>query len=152
MTKKFSLTKPRLFGGAAVFALLLAGCGSTVAIDLQTGDCLQLPEDYDLQGGFEMTSVNTTKCSEPHDAQVIGQEELQYAEFPGLDVIQEDAAAFCSAAFEEFVGTPLAESQLDVFPLSPTEDSWNKAEDRTLLCIAVNTTSQVSDTFKNSGR
>ena len=136
-------------GGTAVLSLLLSSCSSTVALDLKTGDCLDLPDDTDLQAGFEITSAQTVACSESHDAQVIGEQELDGEEYPGEAAIQEIADDFCVTEFESFTGVPLSQSALDVFPLIPTEESWDKADDRTLLCIAVNMTKQVTDTFEN---
>lgn len=143
------ISKRSLFGSTAALALLLAGCSSTVAIDLKTGDCLDLPEDANLEAGFEMTSVKTVDCSESHDAQVIGEKELEDGDYPGVASIQKIAYEFCVPEFENFTGVPLSQSTLDVFPLVPTEESWDKADDRTLVCIAANTSKQVTDTFED---
>lgn len=141
----------RLFTTGSVLALActLSACSSTSALDLNTGDCFELPDDIDIVQGFELSSLETVPCVSAHDAQVVGEEELSDGDFPGQEEIQTRAVDFCSEAFEDFVGIPYTESSLDVVPLGPSKDSWERANDRALLCVAVST-EQVSESFKDS--
>ena len=38
--------------------------------------------------------------------------------------------------FAIFVGAPIEETSLNVIPITPTEESWNEADDRESICAA----------------
>lgn len=147
--KKHTSAAPRLFGGAALIALILSACSSTTVFDLKPGDCVNFPSS-----GFtdesEVTSVKKVECSEEHDAQIVGEFDSKATEFPGMEALEGEAQEFCPGAFEQFVGIPLGESSLDLYPLTPTEDSWNKADDRKIQCMAVDPSGRVSESFEGS--
>lgn len=150
----------RLFAVAlAGAALILSGCSTTV-FDLKVGDCLVLPDDLDPSEGFELTTVKTVECNEPHQGEIVADQDVTDSDFPdveagaypGEEALFEKSKDICLPAFESYVGTTFDESELDLLPLTPTQDSWNKADDRAIVCIAVNLNDEVTTTFKDSGR
>ncbi|MDO5034890.1 MAG: septum formation family protein [Actinomycetaceae bacterium] len=149
MPKINSNKLPRLLGGATAIALLLSACSTVSTLDLEPGDCINLPDDTNVATGIELASVSQVSCSSEHEAQVYASVELDGEEMPSPEELQQRAIEFCEPAFEEFVGVPLARSSLDAFPLMPTKEGWERAGDRTLLCVAFSA-SPVTDTFKNS--
>ncbi|MDO5720550.1 MAG: septum formation family protein [Actinomycetaceae bacterium] len=142
----------------ATIALLAAGCSSTV-FDLETGNCLNFPDDTDINQGFELSTVDIVECTESHQAEVVGTlrvsdndfPDVEKDAFPGQAALEEKANDTCLTSFNSYVGTDYDSSELDLFPLTPTEESWNKADDRTIVCVAVNMNNEVSESFKDSG-
>lgn len=112
--------------------LLTAGCGlfggGGNVFELAVGDCF----DRNTDGG-EISEVPIVECSEPHDSEVFHTFELSDDEFPGEDALLERAEEECVPAFEEYVGVDYAHSQLDIFPITPTEGSWSRG-DREVVC------------------
>lgn len=139
------------------FVLLASGCGgddeeqrsaapegttSTVeerdldVFDFAVGDCFNDPEDVDLEAEdpADVTSVGAVPCNEPHDNEVIHLFDVDDEEFPGEDALIERAGEECTAApFEDYVGISYDESELELFPLVPTSESWQE-DDRQIVC------------------
>jgi hypothetical protein len=112
----------------------LSGCTSTSVLTLGVGDCLHAA---DLERGESVSDIVTVPCDEPHDAEIFASRDLPAGDYPGLDGVRAEAENFCLPEFESFVGIAYLESELDVYPLLPTSDSWEQEDDRTILCIAV---------------
>lgn len=113
--------------------LALAGaCGSGTVLELGVGDCLR---SEDLRAEPAVTVA--VDCAEPHDAEIYAATELPDGDYPGVDAVRAAADDFCLPLFEEFVGVTYLESELDVYPLLPSEDGWNTAGDREILCVLV---------------
>jgi hypothetical protein len=129
-------------------AIVTAGCGGQV-LSVEVGDCFQDPEG----GEAEVVDVETVDCDEPHDNEVFHVFELPEGDFPGEDAIAEAFVAECvDQRFEAFVGTPYLESEVDAFPLAPTEGSWDRADDREVICAAYVPGERVEGSLQDSGR
>lgn len=140
----------RRAAAAAATVLTLAaaaGCSSSSVLDLQVGDCLS-SADFT---GEEVSTLPTVRCSEPHDAEIFAATELPEGEYPGVEAVRLAAEDFCLPAFEEFVGISYVDSELAVYPLFPTEDSWASDDDREILCIVV-APEDVTDTLEGAAR
>ena len=140
--------------GLAVAALLVGGCGlsgeperdesgaiveTAAAADIfsiAVGDCTNDPEDDDAE---EVVSVEAVPCDGPHDNEAYHAEDLPDGEFPGEEAVLEAAEEICLSQFEAFVGLPYEESRLSVFPYRPTQEGWEQAEDREVLCMVYDT-------------
>ncbi|HEY5641124.1 MAG TPA: peptidylprolyl isomerase [Dehalococcoidia bacterium] len=108
-----------LLGVAAVAGLVLA-CGSTLdesLTDLEVGDCVASPDS----GAQEINSLDSIDCAEPGAIKVAQAFDLSGASWPGLGVIQGEVTAKCPAT--------------TAFTLYPTEDSWDNADDRAVICF-----------------
>ncbi len=130
--------------------VLVAGataCSDTSVLNLEVGDCL---DSADLVGD-SVSDVVTVPCDEPHDAEIFAELELPPGEYPGLDAVRAEAEDFCLPKLEEFVGVSILESELDVYPLLPTPDSWEADDDRVILCIAA-APENVTGTLEGSQR
>lgn len=101
-------------------------------LTITVGDCLDA-----ASLGEEVETVATIPCGEPHDSEIFAATLLPDGDYPGDDVVWEEAVDYCLPEFDRFVGVAFEESELDVFPLYPTEGSWNLADDREVLCIVV---------------
>ncbi len=114
-------------------ALFAGGCGflgGGNVFELSVGDCFD--DTADISGG-EVSDVPIVDCSEPHDNEVFHTFEVDDGEYPGDDVLVAEAQERCVPAFEDYVGIDYASSRLDVFPITPTEGSWDGG-DREVVC------------------
>ena len=112
-------------------SLLVSGCGGDV-FTLDVGTC------FDDTDETAISSVPEVDCSDPHDNEVFAV--LDYTEsdtYPGSEAMNDAAQDLCIDAFEEYVGLPYEESELEVFPITPTEGSWDSG-DREIICALYN--------------
>lgn len=116
-----------------VTGLGLVACSKEVAANnLEVGDCT----DADLSGA--VGEVDTVDCAESHTAEVYAVFDLEDGDFPGDADIQAQATEGCIGdRFEEYVGLPYQRSEIYSTSLVPTEQTWNDADDRTVICLAV---------------
>ncbi|WP_223628510.1 DUF2510 domain-containing protein [Microbacterium sp. EST19A] len=101
--------------------------------ELAVGDCIPLVE-YDEEE-TEVFEVPVVPCDLPHTDEVFYKYDLPDGEYPGDDAIYELAWEGCRDQFEGFVGLSYDASELDIYPYSPTQGSWNRWNDRTVHCI-----------------
>jgi len=115
-----------------LMALLAAACGGGNVFSLEVGTC------FDDTDETEVSSVPLVDCAEPHDNEVFAV--FDYTEtdtFPGAEAMNQAAHELCVAEFEAFVGLGYLESELNVFPITPTEGSWDDG-DREIVCALYN--------------
>lgn len=136
--------------GLTAAALVLSGCGfsseperddsgaiveTAEAADIFSigvGDCTNDPDDAATE---EVQSVEAVPCDGPHDNEAYYAEDLPDGEFPGDDAVSTAADEICLTQFEPFVGLSYEESRLAFFPFRPTQESWEQADDREVLCM-----------------
>ncbi len=117
----------------AVTALLfgVAACSDDNSVfDLKVGDCF----NDDPDAGDAVSSVATVDCSQPHDNEVYFEFSMTDAAFPGREATTQAAAERCVSEFQGFVGLSYPESNLDIFPITPTLESWAEG-DRVVYCV-----------------
>lgn len=108
---------------------LLAACGSQSVFSMDIGMC------FDNQDSDQLSSVPAVDCSEPHDNEVFALVDYTDSDvYPGDDAINNIALQACIEQFEAFVGLPYGDSELAVFPITPSEASWNDRNDREFVC------------------
>jgi hypothetical protein len=104
---------------AACVTLLLVACGDEVLddslTDLEVGDCIESPGS-----SIEVDSVDQVDCG-PGALRVIDRFDLEGEEYPG------------DAALQDMIGSgcPIE----TVYTLGPTRDSWEKVDDRPVVCF-----------------
>ena len=125
---------------------LLTACGTGSVLDLEVGDCLR---SADLSAAPAVDVA--LDCAEPHDAEIFASTEMPDGPYPGIDALREAADDFCLPRFEEFVGVAYLDSDLEAYPLLPSEDTWNSAGDREILCVLV-APEDVTGTLEGSAR
>jgi hypothetical protein len=131
------------FGGWFLFTSLgdagrddageIVTAGDLDVMSLQVGDCFDDPENLE-DVVFDVAAV---PCAGPHDNEVYSVQSLGAAfdgEYPGEATLSEHTYEICSGvSFDAYVGTPYADSSLEVFTFTPTEDSWDDG-DREFVC------------------
>ncbi|MBL5973935.1 MAG: hypothetical protein D3X82_09295 [Candidatus Leucobacter sulfamidivorax] len=120
---------------------------NTDVFSIRVGDCLNTDETL----SEETTSVPVVPCSEPHADEVYYSFLIDEPSFPGNDEVIRMADEGCLAEFESFIGTPWADSEIDYWPMYPTEGSW-KNGDREVLCMVWDPTGDTVGTLKDSRR
>ncbi len=103
--------------------------GSASVFALRVGDCF----DDDPAFAETVTEVATVPCSQPHDNEVYYEYSMNNASFPGDDAALEAGANRCLDEFAAFVGVDYLDSELDLFPITPTSESWAEG-DRLVYC------------------
>jgi hypothetical protein len=125
--------------------------GDLDVMSLQVGDCFDDPADLE-DVVFEVIAV---PCIEPHDNEVYSVQSLATAfprAFPGQDALWDYSYQVCrGSVFDSFVGTPYAQSVLEVFSLTPSEESWEDG-DREFVCALFRLDGEkLSGTARGSG-
>ncbi len=125
----------------------LAACTKDIpGNEREVGDCV---EDQDaLDDGN-----STVSCDEDHVFELYAAIDLDPDDddYPGDADIESQAKELCrGTAFEDFVGVPYVESsEVYTFPRWPSQETWEQADDRTVLCYA--TTEDLSPTTGSFG-
>lgn len=121
--------------------------GEADVFSLQVGDCF---DDEDSSG--EITDVPAVPCAESHDNEIYHAFEMEDGDWPGDADVQAAAEEGCGEAFEEFVGVAYDESELYIGPITPTEGSWEDADDREILCVIYDPAGPVEGSLEGAGR
>lgn len=123
--------------------------GEASVFALKVGDCF---DDTDATGVGVVAEVPVVPCDDPHDNEVFHQFDMNGSVYPGQDAALEGSLGPCLAQFLPFVGIDYFESELEIFPITPTEASW-AAGDRTVYCALYATDlSKLTGSMRNSGR
>jgi hypothetical protein len=100
--------------------------------ELRAGDCFDDPET----DGDWITEVRGVRCEQPHDNEVFALAEL--ADMPETYPTQRRLAGasddLCAEHLEEYVGTPLSETDLEVMGMYPDPEGWSNG-DRQVICF-----------------
>lgn len=150
-----------VFGGWFLFTRLddasrdrsgeIVGGGDLGVMAMQVGDCFDDPEEAGV-----VVDVAATPCSEPHDNEVFGVLSLAAAfpddAYPGEDPLWDHSFDICSGSlFDDYVGTSYRDSSLEVFSLTPSQESWEDG-DREFVCALYRLDlGQLTGTARDSG-
>ncbi len=103
--------------------------GSASVFALQIGDCF----NDDPSFAETVAEVAAVPCSQPHDNEIYYEYSMTDSSFPGDDAALEAGAFRCLDEFDAFVGIDYLDSELDLFPITPTSESWTEG-DRVVYC------------------
>jgi len=118
-----------LFAGA----LILSACSASV-LELDVGTCFDDPDTFE-----QVEDVPIVDCDEPHDNEVIANQDLTGSDYPGQDQIENRASQICYDQFSDYVGISYEESMYDIGWLYPTDETW-AAGDREVICFGYDLT------------
>ena len=138
----------QLFLTALVVAAVSTACTNNNVFDLEVGQCFDDPDAFD-----EVSSVEIVDCADPHDNEVYHVfDVIGYDEWPGEETISVIAEESCVEAFAGYVGRDFASSSLAATSLSPSEESWDEADDREIVCFLFDLTlGPLEGSVRNSG-
>ena len=152
----------RMTVGAILLGLMVSACASEPARDeagqieeegelsvfnFRVGDCFDDPST----SSDEVSDVAGVPCSGPHDNEIFHLYDLPDESFPGKAAIDASAETECLSEFENYVGSSYQISELFLFPLTPTEESWAQS-DREVVCALYADGDQLTGSMKGSSR
>ncbi|MDQ3879459.1 MAG: septum formation family protein [Chloroflexota bacterium] len=127
-------------GASMVAVAVLAGCGllpgggggdQVSAFDLEPGVC------FDDVEGDSVESLPRVPCEQTHNNEVFAVVDYPAGgdeAYPGDSAMQSYAEEECKGSrFEDYVGIDYASSIYEVFPITPSEESWSSG-DREIIC------------------
>jgi len=126
----------------------IEGAEMTPFAELEVGDCIPLIDYDDQDWIYELPVV---PCDTPHTDEVFFLFDVEDGEFPGDDVLQEQAWTRCGEEFEKYVGIAYDDSELELYNYQPTKSSWNHWDDRAIQCILYSN-EDVTGTLAGSAR
>jgi hypothetical protein len=111
--------------------------GDLGVFDVRVGDCFNDPPDLISSADALIESFVAVPCSEPHDNEVYALVDHPAGDdqpFPGIDALDEYGAGVCFSAFRPYVGRSYESSELDFFSFTPSEEGWERIDDREIIC------------------
>jgi Septum formation len=114
---------------------LITDAGTVSVEDLRVGDCFVLATEAD-----EISEVDAKPCAEPHDYEIY---HIATWSRDGAYPTEDEWFTFivdsCDPSFEAYVGRSYTTSELEIIPLTPTEQGWEDG-DRVLQCALLDPT------------
>jgi hypothetical protein len=123
--------------------------GDESVFSMEVGLCF---DDEDTSA-TEVSSVPDVPCDEPHDNEVYAT--AQYTEtdtYPGDEAMQSAGSEVCLAEFEGYVGKSYDESELDYFPITPTQGSWDNGDREIVCALYAVSLEKLTGSMQGSGR
>ena len=122
--------RTRLLLALLAVSVALVACGDDDSVfNLSVGDCF----DDDPAATEVVQTVATVACAEPHDNEIFFEFSMTDASYPGREATVAAAGERCVGEFEGFVGLSYEQSDLDLSPITPTAESWDRG-DRVVYC------------------
>jgi len=115
--------------GVGIIVVITAG-GDTAIVDLEVGDCFDLPDDAGDDG--ELRSVAVVDCAEPHLAEVVAAGDLN----TGDDPYPEDDELFARVEQACRAAEVVESDEFGLLPIAPTPELWASFDGR-FLCVAI---------------
>ena len=116
--------------------MTLVACEGNV-FSLKVGDCYNMPDVSETDFGLEVSDVELVNCDQPHEFEVFAVIQLPDSSWNGYDYVSQQAEIGCVNKFEAFVGIKYDSSVLWVYPLFPTEFTWNETDAREVTCTII---------------
>ncbi len=115
--------------GVAVIAVVAGSSGSTPLVELEVGDCFDLPADG---SDDTVAEVDLIDCEEPHLAEVVFAGSLN----EGDDPYPPDDELFAAVELACRRADVVASDDYGLLPIAPTPELWASFDGR-FLCVAV---------------
>jgi hypothetical protein len=124
----------RKYAVALALLLVASGCSTKGNVfSLSVGDCFNgWTPTYEHS---EVEDVDVVSCSKSHISEVYAEFELTGSSWPGELSVIERSEDGCWTRFAPFVGIEYEDSEWYISTFYPTQDSWNKVDDREVICL-----------------
>lgn len=140
---------------AALLALLVglgAACGllDSEVPTAEVGECIT----NDVSGAGLVEEFDVVDCTDTHSGELFFKFDLADGDFPGTEEISSQVQEQCyGSEFEDYVGLDYQSSEIEVYTVTPTEETWNEADDREVLCFGANLDgTDLTETIEGSAR
>lgn len=134
MSRGWALAIVSLVIGAfavAALAIVVISTNDTVVVELDPGDCFELPDDIDDEIGM----VDTTDCDDEHEAEVVAAGELDPER--DLDYPADESVAMAERRCNVDVGDdPAIVTDFGILPVVANEQAWEPLAGR-YVCVAI---------------
>lgn len=107
--------------------------------------------DKDADKGSLALEYEVVDCTDKHNAEVYGTTELKYKDYPGQEYTQSDANKYCLSQFRKYHGGDGTGKGLSLSYLTPTRESWEQKDDRTVVCVVVSPEKELTGSLKGTG-
>ena len=119
---------------------------------VQPGDCVNDGNLFTSDEATTSTTVQVVPCTGSHQLEAYLAQDLPDGDFPGTDAVSTSAQDLCAAAFRDFVGTAPRRSELGIYFYVPTQQTWDRADDRAVTCMVGVPDTETTGTLKGSRR
>lgn len=139
-----------------VAALSVVGCRGggddeplLAVADSGPGTCLDVPRDQ----GPQIESLPVVPCGDAHTHEIYAVPIVEEDVYPGFEALESFSQAACLKEFEPYVGISAFDSDLFYSWIVPTLTSWDREDDREVLCVVGNRNGgSLVGTVRNSER
>ena len=132
-------------GRSRIAEILTAG--TTVANDLEVGDCFDLTE---LPNG-DVEDVTTRPCTDDHQYELFWSGTMPDGPYPSDSAFDLFFGDHCYGAFADYVGVGYDDTRLDIYWIIPNKDAWAEG-DRYVQCSVYDPTNpRMTNSLKGSG-
>ncbi len=122
--------------------------GDMMATDLRVGDCFDLKDPT----AEEISDVTAKPCTDAHEYELFWTGSMAEGAFPTDAAFQQFFETNCIGAFQPYIGKGYLDSELDIYWLTPLEETWD-AGDRSIQCAAYDPgNDQLVGSLKGTGR
>ena len=116
--------------------------GQVGVLALKLGDCINDPAilDTTATAPSEVETAAAVPCAETHTGEVVLVDDEFFAAetaYPGAPVIDSRSYEACVKALEDYTGKTYADSAIEAYPLTPSEEGWDAIDDRGIVCVGV---------------
>ncbi|WP_235564131.1 septum formation family protein [Microbacterium sp. Root553] len=160
-----------LAGSAVALSVALTGCSALNGIlgggagdadrDEDTG---QVTESANIDifalklGDCKMASASgliedadVVPCDQPHDEEVYYEITMKDGEF-SEEAVDTASQECIGDAYTSFIGVAYDDSALEVYPITPTQDTWDQLNDRVVQCVVTDPAGQTTGSLKGAAR
>jgi hypothetical protein len=116
--------------GVAIVAAVISSGDGTSIVDLEVGDCFDLPDD--AAEVDQLRAVDVVDCATPHLAEVVsdGVLDTDDAPYPADDELFDMVERACRSA------SVVESEEFGLLPVAPTPELWESFDGR-FLCVAI---------------
>lgn len=112
---------------------------------LKVGDCKMSSATGEIQ------DVDVVPCTESHDEEVYYEFKMDDGEF-SEEAVDAATQECVGDAYTSFVGVAWDDSTLDVYPITPTQRTWDELNDRVIQCVISDPAGPVEGSLKGAAR
>lgn len=112
---------------------------------LKLGDCMM-----EAPSGL-LEDIDVVPCAEPHDQEVFHEITMDDGEY-SEEAIDTATQECIGEAYTSFVGVAYDASTLEVYPITPTQQTWDELNDRVVQCVISDPAGQVEGSLEGAAR
>lgn len=112
---------------------------------LKVGDCKMSSATGEIQ------DVDVVPCEESHDEEVYYEFKMDDGEF-SEEAVDAATQECVGEAYTTFVGVAWDDSALDVYPITPTQRTWDELNDRVIQCVISDPAGPVTGSLEGAAR